>query len=106
MVLYLFCNGLIGKVLAQDANPGGNGPNYLSNANPYYQWDYANHHSTSDPHLIYQCTWYVWGRAADAGWILNAAPGADTEYSAITNGSCRESSDFQTSRTRSDSWLA
>ena len=68
-------------------NQGTGTTNYLSNTNPYYAWDQSNGYIYPNTWLVGQCTWYVWGRCADTGWVLNSAPGANTEYSAITNGS-------------------
>ena len=78
LALLFFC-GSTTYVAAQsqDPNPGASGPLFYSNQNPYYRVG-----------LQGQCTWYVWGRCAQAGWALNAAPGADNEYNngVITNG--------------------
>lgn len=68
---------ICGQAMAQmppDSGNQGSGTNFTTSTNPYY------------PKYYGQCTWFVWGRAADKGWVFNAAPGANTAYTAITNG--------------------
>jgi|GEM_PF-5474539 len=64
----------LAKAQADDPLPADTGY-YMTTGNPYF------------PAFKDQCTRYVWGRAAEVGWILNAAPSASQFLQVINNGS-------------------
>lgn len=70
--------------MARAQNPSPNDPLFYSIKNPYYKYDHDNNKTDF---LVKECTWFVWGRCAKAGWIVNTTLGADKFLSTVTNGS-------------------
>lgn len=73
-----------GVSMARAQNPAPSDPLFYSDKNPYYKYD--QDHKLTD-FLVKECTWFVWGRCAKAGWTINTQSGAEKFLGTVTNGS-------------------
>lgn len=71
-IALLFILLSIGATKTQAQDPIASDKYFYSDINPYYKSDHVNNLTN---YLVKQCTWYVWGRCAKAGWKPSDANG-------------------------------